>query len=480
MKSISSASHPSHSLLGELRALCNRCMCADVLVLDARALRVWASASGDGLLIDAQPLLHEALRELGVSSGGLLEALENEDPTVSIPPPDQPDPGSSDSLGPLEVVEALEDDGRSTVFRARVHAAVPEHELVIVRRVRAPGCGDDPSVHALLADTRRAADLVHPNVAQVFDVGVDHDAYWVVMENLVGTRLSEVMLGSDEGRGAPRPVFAAAVGVQAAQGLHAVHEVRSVEDERLDSAYRHLMPRGVIVTTDGQVKLLPLASAAYLGPEPGGRYLPPEHESGAPWDRRSDVFTLGALLWELATGLRLAAAGEGPIPPPSTVVEGIPPALETVVMRALEERPESRFATADDVAFALRSFLSSVGTADPQTPAKAWLATASERTIPIPLDRLEASDSGCARLRERVLEHVTSNVSLESVRRGERVRYVHAAGDLGYIAVSFARLYLLVLVYDGEFEATRPKVALKRSLPRIQSLMSAIAAHVLS
>ncbi|MFW5740128.1 MAG: protein kinase domain-containing protein [Myxococcota bacterium] len=480
MKSVSSGSHPSHSLLGELRALANRSLCVDVLVLDARALRVWAAASGDGLLIDvAGPALHDALEELRMSGGELLDALREEALPVSHPP----SPTAAEqagSLGPLEIMEVFEDDGRSTVFRARVHSAAQAPEIVVVRHVQTPACTGDAALLELLEDTRRTARLTHPNVAQVFEVGIERDAYWIVMENLQGERLRDVMRGPDTERGAARWVFAVSAGIQVAEALHAIHGLYEGAPDVQALTYQHLSSRSVVVTHEGRIKLLPLSTASYLGPEPDRAYQPPEQVQGEPLDRRADVFALGAMLWELATGTRLAALGAGPAPAPSTISGEVPAELDTIILRALAPRREARFATALEMAQALRALLVSEGVNELDAPVRAWFASRQKRKQPASMDRLETSGGPRASLRARALRHLAATVSADTVRRGEPVRFSHASEKVGYIAVSFARLYLLVLLFDGPFEPTRAKVALKRSLPRIQSLMSAIAAEILS
>ena len=501
MKRVSSRSHPSHSLLGELRALANRSLCADVLVLDARALRVWASASGDGLLMDAAmaPALRGVLEELRVSGNELLEALRDETTSPSMAPPADTAPSSeaSGALGPFEVVDVLEDDGSSIVFRARLHATDTFEGLAVVRRIRASAWKDRDSILALLADTRAASQVSHDNVVQVFDVGIDDDACWIVTEDVRGIRLSNLMKSTRTAPGTPRSVLAASVVVQAADGLHAFHEQRSEDGLALDLVHGHFSPHAALVTLDGRLKLLPIGTAAHLRDRDSSRvYTAPEQANGGELDRRTDIFALGVLLWEIATGEQLLGADvphkdldttqARVIRLPSNTVHEIPEALESIIVRALHERPSERFTTASELSQALRGFLKDAGVEDAEAPVRAWWGSRDgEEDVhgavsPVPLDVMDVVAPSQKPLRQSALAHLSSNASLESIRQGKPVHLTHSSADIGYIARSFARLYLLVLVFDGEFEPSRAEVALKRSLPRVQSLMSAIAADILS
>lgn len=445
--------------------MANRSLCEDVLVLDARALRVWASAAGDGLLVESEgaPALRAVFETLRISQDELLQALREEARATLPPQTDRPEA----ALGPFEVVEVIEDDGASTVFRSRLPRA-PADGLVIVRRIRSGGCEQDGDVAELLDQTRILGQVVNQNVAQVFDVRVEQDAYWIVMENLRGSRLREVTAGPDDGRGAARHVFASAVGAQIADGLQAIHERGLL--------FGRLSPVALMVTTDGALKLLPLATVAHLNKGIDHEaYEPPERLRGEREGTAADVYALGVLLWELCTGQRL----KGPPRPPSEVSAGIPSRLDTIVMRALRDEPSER-QVACELADELRELLAEQGIQDIVDPVKQWFQTRGDRAKLIGLDVEAREKAGRDALRQRVLRHLHANAPLESIRRGESIHVVHSAEGLGYIARSFARLYLLVLVFDGPFEQTRPQAALKLSLPRVQAVMSALATDILS
>jgi eukaryotic-like serine/threonine-protein kinase len=268
-------------------------------------------------------------------------------------------------LGPYEIVAPLGAGGMGEVYRARD----PRLGRDVALKVMAPGKGaSEERLRRFEQEARAAGALSHPNLLTVFDAG-RHDAVpYLVFELLEGTTL-RTRLGSG-----PLPLRKAVdVGVQIALGLAAAHEKGIV--------HRDLKPENVFLTTDGQVKILDFGLAK-LRPELDATarpdastpeealtrdgvllgtaaYMSPEQVRGRPADARSDIFALGAVLYEMLSG-HSAFAGETAAetmaailrsePPP---LAGVPSGVEALVRRCLEKQPEERFQSARDVAFAL-------------------------------------------------------------------------------------------------------------------------------
>ena len=220
-------------------------------------------------------------------------------------------------------------------------------------------------------EARAVAALSHPNILAIFDFGREHDTAFAVMELLEGETLRQKLAG-------PVPVRKAIdYGVQIARGLAAAHQKGVV--------HRDLKPENLFVTTDGRVKILDfglarlepaLTAGASVSPtiarhtEPGTvlgtvGYMSPEQARGEPGDPRSDLFSLGAVLYELVSGRRAfqrstapetltAILREEPVDL-ATVVAEVPPGLVRVIEHCLEKSPAERFQTASDVAFALEN-----------------------------------------------------------------------------------------------------------------------------
>ncbi len=296
-------------------------------------------------------------------------------------------------LGPYEVVAPLGAGGMGEVYRAKD----AKLDRLVAVKVLPPRLADDPTALARFErEAKAVAALSHPNILAIFDFGREGSTAYAVMELLDGETLRQKLA-------APIPVRKAVeYGVQIARGLAAAHLKGIV--------HRDLKPENVFVTADGHVKILdfglarqtlaaaPTAETASPTAErhtdPGTvfgtvGYMSPEQARGEPGDQRSDLFSLGAVLYELISGRRAfqrdtaaetltAILREEPTHLTSSSASEVPPGLARVVEHCLEKHPAERFQSASDVAFALES-LSGSGTAAAQMLAakparrRAWL-----------------------------------------------------------------------------------------------------------
>src|SRR5262245_22667379 len=209
---------------------------------------------------------------------------------------------------------------------------------------------DARSQQMLLAEARLAATLSHTNIVQVQDVGTDGETVFVAMEFLHGQDLRAVMRRS-WGERKPVPIAQAiAIALAVCAGLHYAHEKLDGDGQPLEIVHRDVSPSNVFVTYDGGVKLIDfgiakataLPSDTQLGMikgKPG--YMSPEQCRCEPLDRRSDVFSVGILVFELTTGKR-CFAGDNEYQVAKRIMEGEPawpsdysPALRAIVARAL-------------------------------------------------------------------------------------------------------------------------------------------------
>ncbi len=274
-------------------------------------------------------------------------------------------------LGPYHIVAPLGAGGMGEVYRARDERLGRD---VAIKVLPADVAADPDRLARFEREARAAAALDHPNILAVYDVGSHEGQAYLVTQLLEGKTLREgIELGPLVAR------KAAELGVQIGRGLAAAHERGIV--------HRDLKPSNVFVTNDGVVKILDfgLARLTHLEAGASGRasastepgltgarailgtvgYMAPEQVRGLPVDHRADIFAFGCVLYEMLAGRRAFAKDSavetmGAIlhedPPP---LEGsgrqIPPALVSVVQRCLEKRPEDRFQSAHDVAFAIEA-----------------------------------------------------------------------------------------------------------------------------
>src|SRR5262249_35788784 len=272
-------------------------------------------------------------------------------------------------VGAYEVLARLGVGAMGEVYKARDTRLNREVALKVLRSELA-ATGD--RLRRFEREARAAGTLNHPNVLTVYDIGSYDELPYIVSELLEGGTLRSWINDSSQ----IRVREAVEHTIQIAQGLAAAHEQRIV--------HRDLKPENIFVTRDGHVKILDFGLAKLLDQPSCGSlgqtatydtrpgvvlgtpaYMAPEQVRGAPADARSDIFSLGTVLYEMLTGRRpfggltsaevqTAILNEEP-PAPSTINSRIPRGLDSLVGRCLEKTPGRRFQMAKDVAFALEA-----------------------------------------------------------------------------------------------------------------------------
>jgi len=312
----------------------------------------------------------------------------------------------------------------ASVHLARMDGPGGFQKWVAIKRIHPHLVEDDQFVDMFLDEARIAAGINHANVAQVFDLGKDDNTYWIAMEYLHGEPLREVMRRAEDRRAVIQPELAARICSDAAEGLHAAHELRGKNGQLLGLVHRDVTPHNLFITYDGYTKVVDFGIAKVADRLSSTRagtlkgklaYMSPEQVRGAEVDRTTDIFALGVVLWELTTGHRLFRMDTDldtlekvqacVVPPPSTLAADYPAELESVVMKALAKRKQERYTNAREFSRALQSFLMRRGSfvgpeevsqfvrdvfADRIKKREAHLAWAAEVTSTINVDQLRA------------------------------------------------------------------------------------------
>jgi serine/threonine protein kinase len=274
------------------------------------------------------------------------------------------------------------------VFLARRPGPDGFEKRVALKRILPHLAKQRDFVAMFLDEAKLAARLAHPHIVQIYDFGRDGDAYYLAMEYVCGEDLSSLWRRANELH-APLP-FAdvATILVAACEALHHAHEQGIV--------HRDVTPANLLISYDGTVKLADFgiaksqAAASRAQTTVGtlkGKvpYMSPEQARARRVDRRSDLFSLGVVAWELLTGKRLfqrrseldtlRAVQMSDVPPIASVRADVPPALAAAIETALEPSAEDRWDTAADLAHALLAWLAAAG----ETPSKTRLATTMAR-----------------------------------------------------------------------------------------------------
>ncbi len=234
------------------------------------------------------------------------------------------------------------------------------NKLVVLKVMRA---GQDTTEirRLLLAEARLSARLNHPNVVQVQEVvEAAEDAPYLVMEYLDGRPLSALRISDTFTPGMLMTVIS-----EALVGLHYAHELSDFDGTPLHIVHRDVSPHNVFLTYDGVVKVLDFGIAKMMHSDTSNTetgevkgklaYMAPEQLLGEKLDQRADIFAIGSMLWEAATGARMWANVSqanlmhrlisGDIPAPSSVAS-VDPELERIIVRATAARPEDRYESA--------------------------------------------------------------------------------------------------------------------------------------
>ncbi|HEX4454026.1 MAG TPA: serine/threonine-protein kinase [Kofleriaceae bacterium] len=280
--------------------------------------------------------------------------------------------------GRYTLLRQLAVGGMAEIFLARQAAMAGFEKEVVIKRLRSELADDPRIVEMFLDEAKIGAQLNHPNIVHVYDVD-EHDGIpYIAMEYIVGEELNELCRrGLSHGRFLPLE-HAVELIRQAAAGMGYFHAKRGAEGttlagEALDIVHLDISPTNLLVTQDGFLKVIDFGIAKSRGAQartdvlPGKlSYMSPEQAARKPVDHRSDVFSLGIVLYEITVGKRLYRGPahevvhkliEGEVEPPTFARRNFPPALESIVMRTLEKHAEDRYQSAYDLADDLEAFL---------------------------------------------------------------------------------------------------------------------------
>jgi tRNA A-37 threonylcarbamoyl transferase component Bud32 len=281
-------------------------------------------------------------------------------------------------VGRYHVVRHLASGGMAELFIAR-QEAMGGFEKEVVVKILQPRYAENPRVVQMFLDEARlAAKLNHQSIVHVYDVAEDGGLKYIAMEYIRGETLTEIVR---RGLAAKKYIpleHAVHVVRQTAAGLAYAHAGRDPDGQLLRIVHRDVSPTNILVTMEGQTKIVDFGIARVQdelreesGIIPGkASYMSPEQVRGEAVDYRSDIFSLGIILYELTLGQRLFRGpaeivmkriADEKVAPPTALKRDFPPALELIVMRALEKRPDDRYQTAEELRVDLEEFLADEG-----------------------------------------------------------------------------------------------------------------------
>ena len=283
--------------------------------------------------------------------------------------------GEDAVLGRYQIIKHLASGGMAEVLLARATGIEGFERYVVVKRIHRERANNEQVVKMFLDEARLAASLHHNNIVQVHDIGQDNGEYFFAMEYVHGEDLRRLLTHLSAKKQQLPIEHVLTIIMSTAAALHYAHEVKSASGKPLGLVHRDVSPANVIVGFDGNVKVVDfgIAKATVRSTETQSgvlkgkiSYMAPEQCLGEPVDRRSDVFALGIVLFELYTVRRLFKGSseyltmtsivQGNIPKPSTYRPEIPPELEAIMLKALARDPAQRYQTAEELRLALKNY----------------------------------------------------------------------------------------------------------------------------
>ena len=326
-------------------------------------------------------------------------------------------------IGKYEILRKLATGGMAEIYLARQRGNAGFEKLVVIKRIL-PNVAEDPSfVQMFLDEARLAATLQHPNIADVYDVGEAQGTPFFAMEYVHGQDVRNIRMASRKRNEHVPLSIALAIVHGTASALDYAHEKVGQDGKPLGLVHRDVSSSNVIVSYDGAIKLLDfgIARAAsrthktQTGTLKGKiPYMSPEQCRGLPLDKRSDLFSLGVVMYELTTGRR-PFRGESDFEvmdqivhkgaqAPSTVLPGYPPELDTIVLKLLAMKPQDRYGSAEEMLHDLDPFLAAHRLWVSPKPLSRYMKTVFDDKIAA----WEAAQTDGVSFAQHVAENITS------------------------------------------------------------------------
>src|SRR4051812_28735441 len=299
------------------------------------------------------------------------------------------------------------------VFKAKAFGVEGFERLLAVKRILPNIAEDEEFITMFIDEAKIAVQLNHANVCQIFDLGKVEDSYFIALEFVHGKDLRAIFdrckQKPTDGSTAMPIAQASFIVMKACEGLDYAHNKRDGSGRPMELVHRDVSPQNVLISYEGEVKLIDFGIAKAAGKMSKTQqgilkgkfgYMSPEQVRGLPLDRRSDIFSLGIVLYELLTGERLFV-GESDfstlekvrnveILPPSTYNRRISDELERIVMKALAKDVEDRYQNAIDLHDDLQAYMYSAGEFYSRKDLAAWMKKVWAQEIEAETAKLEA------------------------------------------------------------------------------------------
>ncbi|MGH9441040.1 MAG: TonB family protein [Thermoanaerobaculia bacterium] len=329
------------------------------------------------------------------------------------PPRAAPEAAASDKdrFGQFHLMEKIATGGMAEVYKARMSGVDGFQKIVAIKKILPHMAASEDFIAMFADEAKLAAQLNHPNIIHIYDLGKVDNSYYIAMEYVEGRDLRSILKsGSEHGLSLP-PELALFIASKLAAALDYAHRRKDFDGKDLSLVHRDVSPQNVLISYEGDIKLCDFgiakatskSSQTQAGALKGKlQYMSPEQASGKAIDRRSDLFSLGSVLYEMLSGEKLFA-GDSDLTileqvknakahPPSLKNPDVPKRVDSIVLKALAKNPEDRYQNASDLQRDLESVLYTYSPA----PGSADIA--------IYLHHLQAEEKGAAGETDRAFD----------------------------------------------------------------------------
>jgi serine/threonine protein kinase len=295
-------------------------------------------------------------------------------------------------FGKYYLLERINVGGMAEVFKAKAYGVEGFERLVAVKRILPNIAEDKEFITMFIDEAKIAVQLNHANIAQIFDLGRVEDSYFIALEFVHGKDLRAIF-DTFRQLAETMPIAQACfIIMKVCEGLDYAHNKRDPASRELNLVHRDISPQNILLSYEGEIKIIDFGIAKAAGKASKTQagilkgkfgYMSPEQVRGMPLDRRSDIFSVGIVLYELLTGERLFV-GESDfstlekvrnveILPPSTYNRRIPEELERIVLKALARDVEDRYQNAIDLHDELQAFMYTAGEFYSRKDLASWM-----------------------------------------------------------------------------------------------------------
>ena len=306
---------------------------------------------------------------------------------------DQP----GERFGQYTLLEKIAVGGMAEVWKARMRGVEGFQKTVAIKKILPHMTDNAEFVGMFIDEAKLAAQLSHPNIVHIYDLGKLGRDFYIAMEYVEGKDLRS-LLNAARKRGMKLPLgLALLIAARLASALDYAHRKRDFEEREMGIVHRDVSPQNVLLTYEGDVKLCDFGIAKAVSQATGGQtqigslkgklqYMSPEQAWGRPVDARSDLFSLGAVLFEMVTGERqfpgdteisvLELVRQGRTRTPRQVDPSIPREVDEIVARALAVDPQQRFASAGEMKQRIEAVLAALTPSPSPTDLAAFISRA--------------------------------------------------------------------------------------------------------